>query len=282
MTKLFFGEFHRLLHFKLYRLECIAVIVFSVYPVLFNDYSITPSADGFLFQIMPKIFIFSAILVSQFIGEDYSCGTLRNKIFIGHSRIKIYLVQLVLNFLAAVNLLNISAISVIISCALRRWKYDFTADMLIKNYLMCLCTTLMIAAVCLIISINSNSRILPLMALLAMFYIFNLLGADAHSKLAEPKMRLPYEFETVEGNNKPVPNKMYQNNKMRIIYENILLIDPCGQAYYESEAVYDCEKQYFSSKILNEPCSKIFIYSFAESIALTTIGCLIFRKKDLR
>ena len=282
MSKIFRSEFYRLLHFKLYWLECIAVIIFAVYPILLNDYSILPDIDGFLFRIMTIISFFSLFFVSQFIGDEYAYDTMRNKIIIGHSRIKIYFAELILNYLAVVILFNISVISVIISGVIRRWKYNFSFDILFRSYVMCLCTLLLIIAICLIVSMNSKSKILSLISLLVVFYIFSIIGTDAHNKLAEPEMRLPYEFEVVEKINEPLPNKMYQSGNMRNIYENILLIDPCGQAYYESESMYDKKENYISSEILKYPFQKIFIYSIIEGIVITMAGILIFRKKDLK
>lgn len=282
MCRIFRSELNRLLNFKIYWLECIAVIIFSVYPILLNDYSIIPDIDGFLFRIMTIISFFSVFFVSQFIGDEYAYGTVRNKIIMGHSRMKIYFAELILNYLSVVNLFNISIISVVISGAIRRWKYNFLFDILFKSYVMCLCTLLLIIAICLIISMNSKSKIVSLISLIAVFYIFSLFGVDAHSKLAEPEMRLPYEFEIVEEINEPLPNKMYQSGNMRNIYENILLVDPCGQAYYESESMYDKEEKYISSEILKYPFQKIFIYSIIESVVITTAGIFIFRKKDLK
>ena len=282
MSKIFRSEFYRFLHFKRYWLACMAVIIFSVYPILCNDYSIVPDIDGFLFQTMTIISFLSAFLVSQFIGDEYAYGTVRNKMIIGHSRIKIYFAELILNYLAVVALLNISVVSVIISGAIRHWKYHFSPDILLKSYVMCLCTLLLIVAVCLIVSMNSRSRILSLIFLLAVFYIFNLIGADACNKLSEPAMRLPYKFEDVAEINEPLLNNRYQSGNMRNVYETILLIDPCGQGYYESESMYDKEEKFISSEILKYPFQKIFISSIIESIVITTAGIFIFRKKDFK
>lgn len=74
MSRIFFAELRRLFHFRLYYIECAAVVLFSV--LYFNP----PVIDSFLFYIMIVIGAFSAICVSQFIGMEYSCGTIRNKL----------------------------------------------------------------------------------------------------------------------------------------------------------------------------------------------------------
>ena len=62
MSKIFFAELRRLLHFRLYYIGCAAVVLFSLF------YSKPPVIDSFLFYIMLVIGAFSAICVSQFIG----------------------------------------------------------------------------------------------------------------------------------------------------------------------------------------------------------------------
>ena len=104
MSRIFFAELRRLLHFRLYYLECVIVILCSM---LFPQ---PPVIDSFLFYIVMVIGAFSAVCVSQFIGTEYSCGTIRNKLATGHTRTGIYFAQLILQALAAVeNALNLGA-----------------------------------------------------------------------------------------------------------------------------------------------------------------------------
>ena len=101
MSRIFFAEFRRLFRYRIYYAECVAVILFSLF------YAEPPVIDCFLFYIMIVIGAFSAICVSQFIGMEYSCGTIRNKLVTGHTRTEIYLAQLALHILAAVILFHI-------------------------------------------------------------------------------------------------------------------------------------------------------------------------------
>lgn len=50
--------------------------------------------DSSLFQCS-NIFFFSAIFVSLFLGTDYSCGAVRNKMIVGRSRMEIYFSNLI-------------------------------------------------------------------------------------------------------------------------------------------------------------------------------------------
>ena len=109
MSRIFFAEFRRLFHFRLYYIECAAVVLFSVL------YFKPPVIDSFLFYIMIVIGAFSAICVSQFIGMEYSCGTIRNKLATGHTRMEIYLAQLILHIFAAVILFHLSVSTIVIA-----------------------------------------------------------------------------------------------------------------------------------------------------------------------
>lgn len=63
--------------------------------------------DELFFGGLPYIAILSAIVNSLFIGEDYADGTIRNKVVVGHSRMDIYLSNLVICFVANLALLAV-------------------------------------------------------------------------------------------------------------------------------------------------------------------------------
>lgn len=281
MIKLLNGEFHRLLHFKLYFIECATAVLFSLYMMLMN-YAEQPAIDGFLFRIMVIFGYLSACCISQFIGVEYSCGTIRNKLFIGHTRAEIYFTQLILHFLASVNVLNLSVITVIISGAVRGWKYEFNFIKLFSCYLMCVCTIFLITAISVLVSMLNTSNMASFIILIVMGLTLQMFGSDFASKLREPEIRMPYDFEIEEGNTEPIENWLYVDGSNRILYEHLLAANPYGQANYEFEPMYDQYVEYKNSKIMEFPLIKIFLYSAAESGILIFAGILSFRRKDLK
>lgn len=58
--------------------------------------------DGCLFEGLPLMGLVSAIFTSLFIGSEYSDGTIRNKLVVGHSRMRIYLANLIVCSIASI------------------------------------------------------------------------------------------------------------------------------------------------------------------------------------
>ena len=107
MSRLLNAEFHRLIKYKPYWIECIAVVLYGIYATLLNDFGYTPSIDSFLFEALPYICIITGVVFSQFIGEDYTCGTIRNKLINGHTRKTYYLTEIIVIFLANVTVFKL-------------------------------------------------------------------------------------------------------------------------------------------------------------------------------
>ena len=163
MSRIFFAELRRLVHYRLYHAACAAVVLFSLF------YAEPPVVDRFLFYIMIVIGAFSAVCVSQFIGMEYSCGTIRNKLVTGHTRTEIYLAQLVLHILAAVILFHISILTIVIAGALFNWTYDSSVQILIVYYIACMCTIVLITAVSVFVSMQSSSTMASFVILLLLY-----------------------------------------------------------------------------------------------------------------
>lgn len=285
MSKLFNAELHRLLHFRLYIIECVVFILFPIYTILLNDYGDAINVDGFIFQILPFLGCGLAVVVSQFIGEEYSCGTIRNKLFTGHTRFEIYFTQLILHFLASVNVLNLSIVTAIASGLIRGWKCRSSFRVLFGCYLVCFCTVFLLAAISVFVSLLNSSKIASLLLLLGISAGLLLVGKDFYSKLKQPEMRAPYDFEIEEGKTEMVPNRLYVSGNMRMGHEVLLLLNPYGQATYEVELMYDnyedCKRTNFS-KVAKNPHLKIFLYAGLESTFFTVIGITVFKKKQIK
>lgn len=191
MSNLFIAELRRLLHFKLYFIECVVFIVFTLCAMIFTNNSIEHSIDSFLFVVMPFIGFGSGVVVSQFIGEEYVCGTFRNKIISGYTRAEIFLTQLLLHFGASFMIFNASVILVMLLGLIRGWSYDFSIGTLLPCYLVCICTLLLIAAISVFVSMLSSSKMTSLIVLVLMSFIMMFVGGDAYGKLRSPEIRMP-------------------------------------------------------------------------------------------
>ena len=101
MIKLLNAGFTRLKKDKLFWGLTVVVIGFALI-MLYNAYSDmleyggNVSVDEYFFNVGMLIGFAIAIFASVYLGNEYSNGTLRNKIVMGHNRIKIYLSNLII------------------------------------------------------------------------------------------------------------------------------------------------------------------------------------------
>ena len=78
-----------------------AVLLFSNYEVM-TKYEENIPLDSMLFSFLIIIGVVLSIVISFLIGTDYSDGTIRNKIVIGHKRRNIYMSTFIISALVAV------------------------------------------------------------------------------------------------------------------------------------------------------------------------------------
>ena len=101
MSKLLRANFARLFKNRLFRLCIIGIFAATVFAV-FDQAKYTEVIDGMLFSGISIISIVSAVFISIFAGTEYSDGTMRNKLYMGHSRVSVYGASLVTCAAAAV------------------------------------------------------------------------------------------------------------------------------------------------------------------------------------
>lgn len=105
MIKLLSESYARLWKSKVFWLCLCFMLAFSVYVMLSEG--LFPSAGGVdsfdsLYMSYSQILGFCcAVFASLFLGTEYSDGTIRNKVVIGHTRARIYLANLTTVFVAA-------------------------------------------------------------------------------------------------------------------------------------------------------------------------------------
>lgn len=108
MTKLLYAEFSRLFHsliFKAGVLFSAGLSIFIIFmrwldvtqnPEFYHNFPVSyRNADGLIFVGGIYLIFVLAIFIGEFIGREYSDGTIRNKLVCGHTRRSIYLSKLI-------------------------------------------------------------------------------------------------------------------------------------------------------------------------------------------
>ena len=104
MSRLLVSTFIRMLKKVIFWFLVLCMFAYGVYSALniASEARMGFVLDGCLFECLPMMGLISAIFTSLFIGSEYSDGTIRNKIIVGHSRIRIYLVNFIVCAIASV------------------------------------------------------------------------------------------------------------------------------------------------------------------------------------
>ena len=284
MINLLSANFSRLKKNKIFWIGIGAMFIIGLlmtvtrYQDSLRNNNIQVSVDNIFFGYTVLIGAFCAVLCSLFIGTEYSDGTIRNKLVVGHNRSTIYLSNLIISTVAG--LLTSLAFIITVSAVgipLLGW---FQAD--IKTVLLFFISSIMLiiafTSIFTLISMsNQNKAIVAVICILSFFLLF-FLAAYIDKRLTAPEFYNAYTFTDNAGNmvsesmptpDYSMPNPDYLDGTLRDIYTFFYDFLPTGQAMQLSNMS--------ATHLWQMP-----LYSLLITIAATLGGMLYFRKKDLK
>jgi hypothetical protein len=221
-------------------------------------YGIPSELKSTFFKFNNLIGVLSAIFCSLFLGIEYSDGTIRNKIIVGHKRINIYISNLVLNITTSI----LFCVSYIIpNIFLGIPLLGLNTLSISKLVLSLLGSIMMVIALCALYTMIGllfhNKAIAPVICIVAMFLSIGVVN-EIKRTLDQPK----YYYDGVR-------NDSYIEGAQRERYKFMYNFIPAGQA-----------SQY--SKMSLKNIDKMCLYSAGITIVATGIGMFLFRKKDIK
>ena len=285
MSKLFNAEFHRLFKNVPFWIGTVFSVFWAVYPVMGEDFGYSPGIESFMFGDFYAVLILTGLTSALFIGEEYSCGAIRNKVSTGHMRSDIYLTELFLCSGMMIFNVCIYMLTAFVCGIIRGYGFNTESPSLIKVFICCLFTSVAAAAVIVPFSLNLHTKVSGLIAAALVMLMLTLAGNQLYQSLKQPEYRINYLFDEngqSAGEDGVYKNKYYIGGKKRIVIEKIYILDPIAAAYYEGEIQYDNEIYCERSRIVDKPYAKIPICSLAEYVALTVVGVYVFKRKDLK
>ncbi|MDE6983433.1 MAG: ABC transporter permease [Lachnospiraceae bacterium] len=281
MSRLLYANFMRLKHDTCFRI-CLLVMAaiggytpYGTYSTMqkymAEDYVI-PLENAFL-PYIPLTVILSAAFCSLFIGTEFSDGTIRNKLMVGHLRTRVYLANLIVCFAAACML----SLAYIVP--------NLCMGILLLGFFRCGLEVIVFYAGCAVVLFAAVTAIYTIIAMLSqnravtavlctlgiVFMIFY--GAYINARLAEPEVYEGYVYvneeigiyEEVES----MPNPHYIDGKKRVIYEFLNDFLPGNQTavLWQGMAVH---------------LPVMSLYSCIITIAVTGAGMICFQKEDIK
>lgn len=233
-----------------------------------SEYQSSYCLDDYYFQFALIIGGFCAIFSSLFLGTEYSDGTLRNKIVVGHTRTDIYLSSLLVSYASTLLFMAAWLVGSLVGVpTLGLWKMPVAG--LLLYLLIALLFTAVFSAVFTAVGMLSSSKAHTVVVSVILFLILLIIAANVDNKLAEPEMASNVEV-TADGirMGDPQPNPDYVSGTKRAVYEFIYDFLPTGQG---TQMVY----QKIARPVRMLLCS-IFL-----TIAVTGAGLWAFRRKNL-
>lgn len=230
-----------------------------------------PDLESELFAYVPFVSILAAVFVSLFTGTEYSDGTMRNKVVIGHSRTAIYLSNLVtaavcVAVMSIVYLAVYSAAGMIIVGGFKAGAGTILVQVL--------CSLVLAAAFASIFTLmsllNQNKAVSAVLCmLLALGILFT--GSYTNGVLEEPEFIGGYYVDEngEMHEQEETKNPRYVEGTERKVYEFANDFLPGGQSIQ------------IAGGGAAEPW-KLMGYSGVITVIITAAGIRAFKRKDLR
>ena len=255
MNKLLSSNLMRLWRDKAFRVTAVIVLIASVAVVLNSSYrALTLIASGenvvsdaFFFNHAPFMGLYYTFFVSLFLGVEYSDGTIRNKLVVGHHRRDIYLANLVTCFAAGICFLLLWWIGSLPGIILVG-KLEMGFAGFISYALIAFGFTAAFASVFALIGCLTTNK-----ALTVAFSIFAWLGLLVAAAAIYDAICSPY----------------IHSDMIKAVLEYILDFLPTGQAMLMSDTS-------ITHPVRQLICSVVF------TVFVTGIGLTVFDKKDLK
>lgn len=250
---------------------CGALVCISNYSTMLKYPGESIPLEGSFFFFGPLIGMFAAVVVNLFLGKEYSDGTMRNKLMVGHRRGAIYVSSLLVACAAVVFMEVCGA-----ACALLLglpmfgpFQMDWAelAGMLLSTLMLGVSS----ASICTAIAMNVQSRaasaVIALVLMLVMLFVASYIGG----RLDEPKMisdAILYQ-DGAFVQSEAYANPHYLDGNIRMVLEWIYDLLPAGQGARLSNL--DIRR-----------LERLPWLSLALSAGASALGFGFYRKRDIR
>ena len=229
------------------------------------------SLDGAFFTYPILACITTVVFIPLFFGQEYSDGTIRNKVTAGYPRLSIYAANLLTGMMASM-LFCAAYIATVIAVGVPLvGLFELDVKLAVLMILSSLVTMAAFCALFTFISMSCSRKTLS--AVICILGVFILLIASIYmrSRLEAPEYYTDYSLnmngEPVSGD--LVKNPQYINGIRRAAYEMLYNLLPTSQVV-----------QYASQQTQN--LLQMPLYSLATIILFTAIGLFLFQRKDLK
>lgn len=275
MIKLLNAGFTRLRKNRTFKGLIVFTIILALYMILMSyssvkNYGDTIEVEQLMLNYATIVGIVIAIFTSLFLGVEYSDGAIRNKISIGHKRVNIYLSNLIITTITSL-LSYILYLILIALMGIPLFGGIIISFSTLLIMLGCIFVTVIAYAsiftfIAMMISNKTITAIVSIMISFGLMMIaltcLNILQAPEFNDYATIEETGEYKIEQV-------PNPKYPSEAKRKVYQALLDINPAGQMFQIAGRT--------------APNLKVLpIYSLGILVVYTSLGLVLFKKKELK
>lgn len=279
MSRLLCADFAKLKKNRFFWLCIIGMVGFGLFMKIMEYITMqqyadeAPPLDSMLSVYSMVIGFLTAAFVSLFVGTEYSDGTIRNKIIIGHSRAAIYFSNLITCsaagfFMCFAYLLPALAAGIPL-CGIKTADFRYLAGMILCSFIMTLAFTSLCTLVGMLCQNKAMTAVITILSVCLLFVASVYISA----KLNEPETYPEISAFADDGSvidDRDVPNPGYVRGTQRQIYEFLDEFLPTGQSVILTRGDKDASFLLMSA------------YSAGITAVAAGIGIFIFRKRDIK
>lgn len=277
MCKLIHANLYRLRRNNIFWAEIGFTAIFSLFIIIANyspDIQVTESRlylDDVFFILYQVLGFILAAGISLIVGTEYSDGTIRNKLIVGRTRTQIYFANLIASAISSCVVLLVHGV-ITFGVGYFLWgNFQMAPEQAITAFLCALLTTFVYSALFVSISMNCSNKAIT--AVVSMLLVLGLiyLTAGIGNALMEPEMvynDVVFSVDSIQFGEE-IPNPAYVAGLQRIVYEFIYDFLPTGQLI-----------QMYTLDFTR--CARWPIFSVVFLVLMTSVGFLVFRRKDIK
>jgi len=274
MSKLLYANFMRLKRDKSFWIEMAFMFAMGIFfPIIrYTDMKQTGAINNIdkgFFGCALFIGIIMAVFCSLFIGTEYSDGTMRNKIVVGHKRASIYLVNFITSAIVSTAMSVMFFLPYLCIGVPLLGFFEMDIKLILLFLLAVLVLAVAFSSIFTLISMLNHNKAISAISCILLAFLLLFVGVQINKMLSEPKTNMGLTMSENGQEYKELPNPKYLEDKERNVVQFFYDFVPGGQAI-----------QCISLEAVN--IGRLPIYSLIIVIFTTGAGVIFYKKKDLK
>lgn len=276
MNKLLSSHFSRMRKSRTL-LSCTAAMMLFASAILFIIYRETRMSEASLQLHELPLFLFNIVIggalatfISLFLGTEYSDGTMRNKLIVGHRKSDLYLSNLISSFVAGLILALVYIVILMVGGVAVLASFEADWNMILLLLISSVLLILVYASIYTMMSMLFQNKAAVAVTALIAFFVLLIAATQLQSRLSAEEF---YSVDTLTDTGKYVQelvaNPSYPRGTKKAVYQFLYDFLPTGQA---NQIAMGNATDFI----------QMWVYSLAITVMTTVIGLIGFRKKDIK